>query len=1003
MHYRTWQGRQEHHLPFKIHTQSMEPIPNTRLPDEPTITPSPPAHIQIDGYEILRDLGHGGQGLVLLAIQTATKRKVAVKLMRDGAYASPAAQRRFLREIELAAGLKHTAIVTVYQSGTTSDGRLFYVMDYVRGTPITEYARRTRPGLEPMLRLFQSVCEGVAHAHQRGVIHRDLKPSNILVDADGNPRILDFGLAKTLTTPADSLISQTGEVVGTLRYMSPEQTRGNPDELDVRSDVYSLGTILYEMTAGRSPYPTDGPLPDSLRHIAQTPAPAPHRNWSSETGVTAPRAGRCPIHQDLSTIILKSLAKERERRYQSAAEFAHDIRRYLAGEPIEARGDSSWYLLRKMASRYRLAAAAAAIVALVAAAGLIAASTAWHRAAIARDAAIAARNDASIAQRNADEQEQASRLTVSRLYSQQNQLTLARQMLLSVNPDGPVAQDWHWAAWEYLRRSHLVSWTDLNSNFPPSLRMRPARDWLANCWIDVPGNRLWVHPDSFMNLAPVLFDLNSGRMIPISSGPAPPPSAPPWIMNESNFLRNPVHLEGVRAGRRVVLDAVGYPDRTESTVALLKPDGTITWKEQIPRPGLTGVGALSADGSLLAIALLNDSIQIRSVGNSGSTVIRALEGIHDDVVAMAFDHTGQRLHVVTGAWMHFVYAVSGDTDVEQTASAHASTVRRLSFDPAGRLLVSGGYDGHVKVWDARTHQQLADVLAFDKSNLNYINGITEARFLPDGRLYSCDALGRVKVIDWRSGATTSIGTGNRQGGVAFADDGRTFYASTSNDIAYFDLEAGKQIGASFGADNFADGEANYRLIWLQNKNILIALRSPNYSAVPELSLIRCQIWDLSQPVPTLLRELRGHTDGLRDADISPDGITLVVSARDGTATLWDWQSGALLHTLTAASGHSDTSIISAVRFHPTEPVVATAGQDNRIIFWSTITGRQLAELNVDEQHHRGFGETGLLKDIAFSPDGKTLTATVGNDIWWVDLTAFDQQIKDLSRSRSNHR
>src|SRR5262249_26160901 len=148
----------------------------------------------------------------------------------------------------------------VFDSGVTPDDHQYYVMDYVRGLPITQYIRQQQLPLDEALRLFNTVCLAVSHAHQRGIIHRDLKPSNILIDADGTPRILDFGLAKTLAGGQESVFSQTGQVLGTLPYMSPEQTSGNPDAIDTRSDVYSLGIILYEMLTGVSPYPVDGPL-----------------------------------------------------------------------------------------------------------------------------------------------------------------------------------------------------------------------------------------------------------------------------------------------------------------------------------------------------------------------------------------------------------------------------------------------------------------------------------------------------------------------------------------------------------------------------------------------------------------------------------------------------------------------------------------------------------------------------------------------------------------------
>jgi serine/threonine protein kinase len=246
----------------------------------------------IEGYEVLRPLKQGGQGIVYLAVQRSTKRKVAIKVLLAGAFASKSARRRFEREIELVAGFKHPNVIAVFDSGTTPDRHAYCVMDYVRGLPLTHYVREHGLGLKQVLALFATTCEAVNHAHQRGVIHRDLKPSNILVDVDGNARVLDFGLAKTLSEPAESGVSVTGSIHGTYPYMSPEQTRGNPDEMDTRTDVYSLGVILYEALTGRFPYPVDGTIAEVVRHIGETPPTPPAQAWTAHMGVRPDRVAR---------------------------------------------------------------------------------------------------------------------------------------------------------------------------------------------------------------------------------------------------------------------------------------------------------------------------------------------------------------------------------------------------------------------------------------------------------------------------------------------------------------------------------------------------------------------------------------------------------------------------------------------------------------------------------------------------------------------------------------
>lgn len=311
---------------------------------------------QIEGYELLEEVHRGGQGIVFRARQLGTKRDVALKVLLEGAYASDTARRRFEREVELAASLKHPNIVTILDSGI-SLGRMYFVMEFIDGLRLDQFLRQKQLPIDKTLSLFMETCQAVNFAHQRGVIHRDLKPGNILVDADGKPHILDFGLAKgTKSADPDATVadlSTTGQVIGTLAYMSPEQAAGSID-VDVRSDVYSLGVIFYEALLGRTPYAVNGPLGEVLQRIAHDDPVSP-RSVRLST-----RFGR-QIDDEIETILLKALEKEPARRYQTAGDLARDIEHYLAGEPVEAKRASGLYMLRKTLRKYRWQAAAASI------------------------------------------------------------------------------------------------------------------------------------------------------------------------------------------------------------------------------------------------------------------------------------------------------------------------------------------------------------------------------------------------------------------------------------------------------------------------------------------------------------------------------------------------------------------------------------------------------------------------------------------------------------------
>jgi WD40 repeat protein len=895
---------------------------------------------QVGRWRIVRELGRGGNGIVYLAWDPLLHREVAVKLPRPHVLLAPGLRRRFLREAQAAAGLDHPNLVPVYETGEV--GSFCYIVSaYCRGTTLGAWLKAQDRLVAPRLaaNLVATLADAVAYIHRRGILHRDIKPNNILLqtsltaedaeerrgrEADAMPprssassavnalvpKLTDFGLAKQAEELEDE--TKSGTVLGTPLYMAPEQAEGRLRDIGPRTDLYSLGVILYELLTGRPPF--RGDFDWNIRAQITGSEPVPLRRLRPE------------VPRDLETICLKCLQKDPRDRYACAEALADDLRRFQEGRPVAARPVRRWERIWTWAKR-RPAAAALLLVSCVAALLSVGGAVGlWYhgrlqgefaRAQLAMgqtEQALEREREAKGRETAALERlEQLSYLNRVRLAYrawQDNQLLGARQLL----DDCPERfRNWEWAYTYQLchpeersLRGPSGSITSVALSADGQLLATGCHDRTITVWDLTTAEQICSLRGHTGAVSRIVFSPD-GRSLAV------------WSEDQT------IKVWDVTTGRAI------HTFRQAGSVRTLafSPDG---------RRLASGTARGGSGGNPEQEA---DSLRVWDLVAGKQVFERVFSD--KEIFSLAFSPDNRRLAYGAGnaentfapGTLEVLDALSGQAIF--TLNGHSLGVGPVAFSPDGKYLASGSGDKKIKLWDARTGEERLSLLHPD--------GISTITFSPDGLRLASLADIVVRVWDLKDGREVVALKGHdHTAGISFSRDGRhliSISAAPAVKIRNAPIRS-QEFLALKGHTDFVDGLA------FSPDGRFLASASQDHTV---------KIWDalLGKEAHTL----KGHRDSVHSVCFSPDGLSLASASTDATVRIWDGRTG----QEQCAFEHAGP--VYGVAFDPSGKRLASAGQDQTIKLWDLATGREIRTLR---------GHTQFVLRVAFSPDGRRLAS-----------------------------